>query len=252
MGELLAARRARFWHALGSQLAHPRGRAGWLTGIAMGVANRRPNRLVIEALEAGPDDSVLDIGCGPGHALALVARRCREAHGVDRSEVMVRQARRRNRRRLRLDRTAIVQGDFAQLPYPDARFDRIMASNVLYFWADVGAVLRELRRVLRPGGRIVIYVTDRASMETWPFAASGTHRTFGPDDLRRQLAGAAGDAMSLRIAEVALPGRITGLLAVLDDRPRPAAYASDCQSSKPRSEPTALQASRSARMDSAL
>jgi ubiquinone/menaquinone biosynthesis C-methylase UbiE len=217
MGEGIVARRASFWHALGGQLAHPRGLGGALVGHVMALANRHPTRLVVDALEAGPEDAVLDIGCGPGHALARIAPSCREAHGIDRSEVMIRQARRRNRRRIASGQVALAVGDFTDLPYPAARFDRIMASNVIYFWNDLGAVLAELRRVLRPGGRIVIYATERTSMQSWPFATGGSHRIFGVDEFTRML-NAESVRYSAEVRTPVLPGGVKGLIGILEDR----------------------------------
>jgi SAM-dependent methyltransferase len=66
---------------------------------------------------------------------------------------MVRLARRRLRRRIEAGRAEISLAASSALPYPDARFDAALAVHILYFWRDAIADLREIRRVLRPGGR---------------------------------------------------------------------------------------------------
>lgn len=217
MPEAAAFHSPMLWHRIGRQLAHPHGWPGHLIGTLMGLANREPNRLVLEKLAAEANDTVLDLGCGPGHAIAMLAPHCAHVHGIDQSAVMVRQASRRNRRAVRCGRVSIAPGSFHDLPYPDGHFDRIMASNVMYFWNDIPAVIAELRRVLRPAGRIVIYVTDASSMRSWRFAQTGTHRLFSVgqfgDHLRRATAG----GMSTNIEVVRMSGGVRGLFAVLDD-----------------------------------
>src|SRR3546814_16213176 len=62
--------------------------------------------------------------------------------------------------------------------------DRIRAVNVIYFWYDMPRVLSEIHRVLRAKGRLVIYATDKVSMQHWTFAGAETHRHFDADSLR--------------------------------------------------------------------
>ena len=69
---------------------------------------------------------------------------------------MVRLARRRLRRWIEAGRAEVSLAASSALPYPDARFDAALAVHVLYFWKDALADLREIRRVLRPGGRALL------------------------------------------------------------------------------------------------
>jgi hypothetical protein len=80
-----------------AQFGLPRGALGRLVGTIMAFENRSANSIVVDRLEIQPDDYLLEVRCGPGVALALSARRARFAVGVDPSEVMVAQARRRCR-----------------------------------------------------------------------------------------------------------------------------------------------------------
>ena len=61
------------WDAMGRQLRHPSGFPGRMIGQAMAIANRRPNRLAIEALGVAPEDVVLELGFGPGRAVGKLA-----------------------------------------------------------------------------------------------------------------------------------------------------------------------------------
>lgn len=178
------------WHGIGRQLGNPKGLAGRVIGRIMRIANDRPTRLAVEALAAKPDEILLDMGFGPGHAVALLAAKVRCVHGIDRSEAMLRQATHLNKKAIGAGRVCLRTGDFAAIPYPDRFFDGIIASNVLYFWQDEQAVLSEIRRVLKSGGRLCIYVTDAATMQRWRFAGAETHRHFTPGQLAYMLIGA--------------------------------------------------------------
>ncbi|MGE5721814.1 MAG: class I SAM-dependent methyltransferase [Sphingomonadales bacterium] len=212
--------RAGFWHALGAQLGNPSGIAGRIVGGAMRLANRTPNALAVEALGVRPEHVVLDLGCGPGQSVRMIAAQVSagRVHGLDRSPLMLRQAAKANRSSVRAKRVVLAEGRFEQLPYADRTFDRILASNVMYFWNDAAAVVRELRRVLRPGGRIVIYVTDASAMREWRFARTGTHRLFDAAGLARTLWEAGMGADELTVSQVRVWRRIPGLLAVISPK----------------------------------
>ncbi len=203
------------WHGIGAQLRHPSGLWGRTAGRVMTLANAKPNALAIAALGLRDGESVLELGCGPGHALQALLHSPHPARviGLDWSETMLAQAARRNRRALAAGRLALVRGDFARLPFAAERADAILAVNVVYFMSS-SAVLREARRVLRPGGRIVLYATHRSAMQHWPFAGSDTHRLVDDDKLTELLIAAGFAADCLRIDSVDAGFGIAGLLAV--------------------------------------
>jgi ubiquinone/menaquinone biosynthesis C-methylase UbiE len=159
------------------QFGHPRGLAGRAAGWVMGHrrSNRQRNRWVVSLLDVRPTDRVLEIGFGPGIAIAeLAARATRgKVYGIDHSEVMVRQAGRRNAAAVRAGRVHLVQAGVDRLPSFDEPLDAIVAVNSVGFWPDPVDRLRELRRLLRPGGRIALasqprlpgVTTERATRE---------------------------------------------------------------------------------------
>ena len=139
------------------QSRQPSGWLGEIVARVMAFDTAHANRVAVERLDIQAGEAVLEIGCGHGRTLARIARApCGFLAGIDPSEVMVRLARRRLRRRIEAGRAAISLAASDALPYPGARFDAALAVHVLYFWKDAIADLREIRRVLRPGGRLLL------------------------------------------------------------------------------------------------
>jgi ubiquinone/menaquinone biosynthesis C-methylase UbiE len=115
---------------------------------------------LVSLLAIEPTDRVLEIGSGPGVAIELLAARATQGFvaGVDPSDVMVREARERNRAGVLNGQVDVRQGDAASLPFPDATFTKALALHSIYFWPSIELGLRDLHRVLRLGGRLAIGV----------------------------------------------------------------------------------------------
>jgi SAM-dependent methyltransferase len=203
------------WTGIGAQLRHPTGGAGWMAGQMMRVVNARPNVLAVAALGLRSTDRLVELGCGPGHAIRLAHLHAPRGtiDAVDRSDAMLAQATARNRAAIEAGRVRLHRGTFERLPFPDGAFDKALAVNVAYFWDDGDAVLGEVRRVLRPGGVLAIYVTDAATMRRWRFAGPETHRHFDRDDLAAMLRQGGFREDGMRVIGIRVAWRIDGLCA---------------------------------------
>jgi len=133
------------------------------------------------AAMATPDASVLDAGCGPGEVLTRLARVAPSLHltGVDLDEPMIRRAREKSMRTVGPNGSGprpptFVVGDVAKLPFEDASFDLVVSSFSVHHWPDPHAGLAEVMRVLKPGGRAIVW--DIAAPLDRPAAAAGPHR----------------------------------------------------------------------------
>jgi ubiquinone/menaquinone biosynthesis C-methylase UbiE len=143
-----------------SQFAHPEGWVGRLVGTILAWKNRERNAWTISSLDIQPSDQVLEIGFGPGQAIQEVAKLAPNGFvaGIDLSDVMVAQASKRNAAAIRSGRVLLRQGSESPLPFEDRKFNKVFAVNSMQFWSNPMAGLQEVRRVLKPGGRVVITI----------------------------------------------------------------------------------------------
>ena len=166
-------------HDVIGQAHHPRGAAGRVTAWEMAhrPSNRQRSRWVVSLLGRQPGQ-VLEIGFGPGLAIAELARAgAGHVYGIDHSGVMLRQASRRNAAAIRAGRVTLMRASVDQLPPAlDGPFDAILAINTLAFWPAPAERLAELRRRLAPGGRVAI-----ASQPRCPGATADTSRSAARD-----------------------------------------------------------------------
>jgi len=206
----------RLFETIGRQLRCPSGGLGRVIGHALALVNRGPNRLSIEALDVDAGDTVLELGCGPGAALSALASRTPAGRiiGIDLSPDMIALSRRRNHRAVARGRIELHQASFTAVPLGPETVDRILAVNVVYFFPAGPAALAEARRVLRPGGIMAVFATDRASMQRFAFAGPDTHRLFDADELVACLRQGF-QADSILIRKVSLAFGITGLIATV-------------------------------------
>ncbi len=105
------------------------------------------------------EGKVLDAGTGPGTLVRELARRLPglQVYGIDLLEDMIGIARAHARREQLEERVQFESGDVGHLPYPDQSFDVVVSTISMHHWYELEQPLRELYRVLRPGGRVWIY-----------------------------------------------------------------------------------------------
>ncbi|MDB4894444.1 MAG: hypothetical protein JWN15_706 [Firmicutes bacterium] len=141
----------------------PAGFLGAIAGWIMGRTGVEHNRWAVSLLNVRADDAILEIGFGPGVSIQLLARLAVRGRvtGVDPSPVMVRQATRRNAAAVRAGRVALQAGSVDALPFADAQFDKVLSVNNIMLWPGPHESLREVYRVLKPGGLLVIALNPR-------------------------------------------------------------------------------------------
>lgn len=179
-------RRSRFRR----QFGQPSGLLGVLVGRLMARKNAAMNRVAVELLDVQSTDRVLEIGFGPGVAIQELSKCVTDGMvaGIDPSDVMVRQATRRNQQAIDAARVVLQQGTAAALPFDDATFDKVLAVNTFHHWGSAETGLLEVRRVIRPGGTLLLGLRMALAQPRRLSAPGLTNEQLG--DVRAQLTGA--------------------------------------------------------------
>lgn len=120
--------------------------------------NKQDQEDVLGVLDVRPQDRVLEVGYGPGGLLRLLTTRTEAGviRGVDPSAEMRQAATRANRGAVRTGRLTLSLGTADRTGLADQSVDRVVSVNNVAIWPDLEAGLRELHRVVRPGGTVVI------------------------------------------------------------------------------------------------
>lgn len=211
---------------IAKQSRHPSGLVGAVVARVMAFDTAKANDAALRAFAAKPGEDILEIGSGHGRSLGLLANAvCPDADsaagfvaGLDPSDVMLSEARRRNASHIRRGNVVVEKGSVDAIPFPDQRFDGLFSFACLHFWSDLSLGFAEIRRVLRPGARLLIVYQasdDPVSVETFP-----------------------DQVYSLRsMAEVEAAATQAGLVGV-ETRPRPRAkgFAAWLRASRPSQE----------------
>lgn len=143
--------------------ALPKGFLGVVAGWLMARMSVELNAWAVSKLDVQPHEHVLEIGFGPGLGIRFIAERAIHGFvaGIDPSPVMMRQARRRNAAGINAGRIELRAGSVPSLPYGDSRFDKVLSVNNVMLWPGPGQSVKEVRRVMKPGGRLVITLNPR-------------------------------------------------------------------------------------------
>jgi ubiquinone/menaquinone biosynthesis C-methylase UbiE len=178
----------------------PRGRlARWTYGGKRGAPPGHEEIFdqLLECLGPVAGERCLDVGCGGGRLLErLLAAGAAGAAGLDHSPEMLAFTKSRNRKAVELGALELKLGDAARIPWPDETFGVLVCANMFFFLDPPEPVLAEFRRVLHPGGRLVIATQPgplpRASLRHWWVAVWGATMHVYSDEQMGELLDRAG------------------------------------------------------------
>ncbi|XP_034065471.1 uncharacterized methyltransferase YdaC isoform X2 [Gymnodraco acuticeps] len=149
-----------FAEKLGKQLGHPtRSVAGWLVSKLLTVRNRALEESVVQISGIQPEDTVLELGHGPGLGLQSAAKllTAPTGHliGLDYSAYMHQMASELMKELVTSGKVTLHHCDVAAMPLVDSTVDRVFHCNCYYFWPDLKKGATEIHRVMKPGGLMV-------------------------------------------------------------------------------------------------
>ncbi len=132
--------------------------------------NEKMNHFAVERLDIQPTDKVLDIGFGGGVTIEEMLKTIDtgKIYGIDFSQVMVEQAKQKFKPEIESDKVSIEFGDVKQLPFTESTFNKICTVNTIYFWDEPLANLKEIKRVLKSDGKLVIGIRSADKMKELP------------------------------------------------------------------------------------
>lgn len=169
-------------------------------------------------------DHILDVGCGGGRTIQKLTTIASDGHvtGLDYSSASVEVARQINADSIAAGRVTVKQGSVAVLPFADGTFDLVTAIETHYYWAELDRSMREILRVLKPGGNFALIaetVKDRQPIPLYRLAMPLLGAHYLTTDQHSALLQRAG------FVDVVIDTRAVGWLCVTAKRGRPAQTA---------------------------
>jgi SAM-dependent methyltransferase len=154
-----------------NQVRKPSGRLGRAVLARMNLSHASLTTWGLEPVRIEPSFTILDVGCGGGRTIHELAARAQagRVYGVDYSQASVEASRDTNRDALAAGRVQIQQGLVSRLPFADAMFDLVTAVETHYYWPDLPNDAREIARVLKPGGTLLVIAEAYKGRWGWLF-----------------------------------------------------------------------------------
>ncbi len=160
---------------MAKQLRKPQGRLGSKVGNMMNKANSFLYDFTLDLVKPANKESILEIGFGNGKFFDKIFARAAglKITGLDYSLAMLDAAKENNKKAVASGDLSLLLGSSDKLSFADNSFDQIFCINVIYFWDHPLQHLKEIKRVLKPGGRFYATVRTRESMLRMPFTKYG-------------------------------------------------------------------------------
>jgi len=152
------------------QCRRPSSGFGRMLARSMNVGHDKLTKWGLSHVDVEPDFTILDVGCGGGRTIETLASMSAggQVFGIDYSPASVQVAREKNGTAIEHGRVHIREGSVSSLPFPDDTFDLVTAIETHYYWPDLPGDVREVMRVLKPGGTFAIFAeTYRGRRNDW-------------------------------------------------------------------------------------
>jgi ubiquinone/menaquinone biosynthesis C-methylase UbiE len=182
-----------FMEQMVKQCRKPAGLFGTFVGMGMNRGHSRLRRWGLSHISIKPNESILDVGCGGGKGIKDLARilSSGKVYGIDYSDQMVQLARRINKRFIEKGHVEIMHGSVSSLPFTDGMFNLVTAFEACHFWPNLIEDLKEIKRVLKRGGTLLIaneaYKHEKFEKRNSKLAKWGDMMLHTPEEYRNLL-----------------------------------------------------------------
>jgi len=144
-----------------ARVSQPQKPTGWLGRVVLRSMNSRHSKVTdwgLSQISIQEHDTILDVGCGGGRTISKLAALATrgKVYGVDFSQESVAVSGKTNKQWIEKGRVEIHEGSVSQLPFPADMFDLVTAVETHFWWPDLPADMREVFRVVKPGGTFVV------------------------------------------------------------------------------------------------
>lgn len=146
------------YHKLVENAERPQGFWGKMMIKSMNKGHSDLTDWALVHLEIKRSYNVLDVGCGGGKTVSKLCTKIGngKVFGIDYSELCVEKSKKLNKNNIMCGKASILQASVSSLPFDDDKFDLITAVETYYFWPDKLNDLKEVYRVLKPGGKLLL------------------------------------------------------------------------------------------------
>ena len=169
---------------MAQQLRKPEGEGGLKVGKTMNLGNLQMNMQSIKELNTTTNEHILEIGMGNGFFVKDILTPVESVKytGCDFSQAMIDEASNINKEFINRGQAKFNLANAEELPFKNETFDKVLTVNTLYFWDSITGVFNEIKRVLKPGGELVITIRPKEEMDNYPITKYG-FKTFNKPDL---------------------------------------------------------------------
>jgi len=156
------------------QFSNPSGVGGKIASFIINRHNTEMYEETARILNIDNSDHILDIGCGNGYMLNLLAKRFNaNFDGIDISESILKSAQKRNRKFVQNGKMSFSVGVADKMPFKNSTFDKICTLNTVYFWEDLNATMQEICRIMKPNGLFVNTLFTNETLSRFPHTKYG-------------------------------------------------------------------------------
>lgn len=184
-----------------AQLRKPSGEGAAVIIEYMNKGNGRLYQTILSELAASEGESILELGPGNGVAVAgITAAGTVRYTGLDYSPDSVKLAIETNREAVDNGTVTFIQGEVRHMPFEDASFDKIFGVNIIYFFDNPMDEMKEIKRVLKPGGKLIFGYRPEHIMIHYPFSDFGFTK-YSPEKLEALLVAAGFNSIRSAVHE---------------------------------------------------